>query len=83
MEMIKTPRGVAGYFMRAAPSSKSVGKVSRADVISESGIFGCALFGVEIVVEREVRWLVRTKGTESNEDGIAAGFSVLDSVVLI
>jgi hypothetical protein len=83
MEMIKTPREVGGYLMRAIPSNESAGKVGRADVISELGIFGCALFGVEDMVEREVRWLVRTKGTESHEGGIAAGFSVLDSVVLI
>ncbi|KAG2079703.1 glutathione synthase, partial [Suillus discolor] len=74
MEMIETPRGVSGYLVRASPSSSG---------ISELGIFGYALFGEGEVVEREVGWLVRTKGTESNEGGVAAGFSVLDSVVLV
>jgi glutathione synthase len=87
MEMIETPRKVGGYLVRAAPSSASderaEKKVVRADVISELGIFGYALFGAEDVVEREVGWLVRTKGTDSNEGGVAAGFSVLDSVVLV
>jgi hypothetical protein len=32
------------------------------------------------VVEREVGWLVRTKGMESNE---VTGFLVLDSVLLV
>ncbi|KAG1739534.1 glutathione synthase [Suillus lakei] len=90
MEMIETPRGVSGYLVRASPSRSGTDdgstekKVVRTEVISELGIFGYALFGKgEEVVEREVGWLVRTKGTESNEGGVAAGFSVLDSVVLV
>ncbi|KAG2753746.1 glutathione synthase [Suillus brevipes Sb2] len=89
MEMIETPRGVSGYLVRASPSNSGTDngttekKVVRAEVISELGIFGYALFGEGEVVEKEVGWLVRTKGTESNEGGVAAGFSVLDSVVLV
>ncbi|KAG1836543.1 glutathione synthase [Suillus subalutaceus] len=89
MEMIETPRGISGYLVRASPSSSGTDngstekKVVRAEVISELGFFGYALFGEGEVVEREVGWLVRTKGTESNEGGVAAGFSVLDSVVLV
>jgi glutathione synthase len=89
MEMIETPRGVNGYLVRASPSSSGTDngstekKVVRAEVISELGFFGYALFGEGEVVEREVGWLVRTKGTDSNEGGVAAGFSVLDSVVLV
>ncbi|KAG1733003.1 glutathione synthase [Suillus paluster] len=98
MEMIETPRGVGGYFMRAIPLSSSSGAgdanagvndgdtkktVVRAEVVSELGIFGYALFGDGKVVEREVGWLVRTKGADSNEGGVASGFSVLDSVVLV
>ncbi|KAG1885394.1 glutathione synthase [Suillus subluteus] len=89
MEMIETPRGVSGYLVRASLSSSGTDnastekKVVRAEVISELGFFGYALFGEGEVVEREVGWLVRTKGTESNEGGVAAGFSVLDSVVLV
>jgi glutathione synthase len=89
MEMIETPRGVNGYLVRASPSSSGTDngstekKVVRTEVISELGFFGYALFGEGEVVEREVGWLVRTKGTDSNEGGVAAGFSVLDSVVLV
>ena len=32
---------------------------------------------------KEVGWLLRTKGKDSNEGGVAAGFSVLDSLVLV
>ena len=61
------------------------------EVISELGIFGWALFsgrqvesGIEMKEkEGEGGWLVRTKGKESNEGGVAVGFSVLDSVVLV
>ena len=35
------------------------------------------------IKEKEVGWLVRTKGKDSNEGGVAAGFSVLDSIVLV
>ncbi|KAG2366242.1 glutathione synthase [Suillus spraguei] len=89
MEMIETPRGVSGYLVRASPSSSDTDngstekKVIRTEVISELGIFGYALFGEGEVLEKGVGWLVRTKGTESNEGGVAAGFSVLDSVVLV
>jgi glutathione synthase len=35
------------------------------------------------VEEKTVGWLLRTKGRDSDEGGVAAGFSVLDSVVLV
>ena len=37
-------------------------------VVEESGAIG---------------WLVRTKGKESDEGGVAVGYSVLDSLVLV
>jgi glutathione synthase len=57
----------------------------KAEVVSELGIFGWALFGGKDggVEEKEVGWLVRTKGKESDEGGVATGFSVLDSVLLV
>jgi glutathione synthase len=53
-------------------------------VVSELGVFGWALFGVQgqPVEEKTGGWLVRTKGKESDEGGVAVGFSVLDSLVL-
>ncbi|EGO23546.1 hypothetical protein SERLADRAFT_408898 [Serpula lacrymans var. lacrymans S7.9] len=90
MELIDTPAGVGSYLVRAADGGAGAGterqktKSVKAEVISELGIFGWALFGAgEVVSEAEAGWLVRTKGTESNEGGVAAGFSVLDSVLLV
>jgi glutathione synthase len=80
MELIIPPRDLGGYLIRAGSGSQGV---VRADVVSELGIFGWALFGAgRDVNENEVGWLLRTKASESDEGGIAAGFSVLDSVVL-
>lgn len=72
---------------------------ARSDVVSELGIFGWALFGGPGGQEKEIMqgkagnngedkkggcaWLVRTKGRESDEGGVAVGFSVLDSVLLV
>lgn len=80
MELIAPPEGTGNYLMRAGGSSEGAVK---ADVVSELGIFGWALFSAAGVKEKEVGWLVRTKGRESDEGGVATGFSVLDSVVLI
>lgn len=63
----------------------------RTDVVSELGIFGWGLFGRDedgratVCVNEEDRggWLVRTKGRDSDEGGVAVGFSVLDSVMLV
>nr|GAT54841.1 predicted protein [Mycena chlorophos] len=80
MELIEPPAGIGGYLVRSGAES-----AVRTEVVSELGIFGWALFGGEdgMVEEKEVGWLVRTKGKESNEGGVATGFSVLDSVLLV
>ncbi|KAH9900994.1 glutathione synthase [Cubamyces lactineus] len=81
MELIRTPEGLGNYLVRAGGGTDGAVKT---EVVSELGIFGWALFGPDSVIEeREVGWLLRTKGKESNEGGIAAGFSVLDSLVLV
>ncbi|KAI0636907.1 glutathione synthase [Trametes polyzona] len=81
MELIRTPEGLGNYLVRAGGGTAGAVKT---EVVSELGIFGWALFGGPdgAIEEKEVGWLLRTKGKESNEGGIAAGFSVLDSVVL-
>jgi glutathione synthase len=86
MRLIEVPKGVKGWLVRAgsldfaATSQRAV----QAEVVSELGIFGWALFGEgKVVEEEEVGWLVRTKGKDSNEGGVATGFSVLDSVLLV
>lgn len=97
MALIVPPAGVGSYLVRAMSGASGAGKsgteesekLVHADTISELGIFGWALFGKDEgngVIRKErgdVGWLMRTKGVESNEGGVAAGFSVLDSVVLV
>jgi hypothetical protein len=57
------------------------------ETISELGVYGTVLFGAGEVMwndnEGPVGTLLRTKGKESDEGGVAVGFSVLDSVVLV
>lgn len=81
MELIVPPEGLQGYLIRGGGTD-----TVKTDVASELGIFGWTLFGGEkrqVLQEKEVGWLVRTKGKDSNEGGVATGFSVLDSVVLV
>lgn len=82
MELIRTPQGLGNYLVRAGGANEGA---VQSEVISELGIFGWALFGGADgkVEEKEVGWLVRTKGKDSNEGGVAAGFSVLDSILLV
>ncbi|KAF7291892.1 Glutathione synthetase [Mycena indigotica] len=80
MELIEPPEGTGGYLVRSG-----VDQAMRTEVVSELGIFGWALYGGRDgkIEEKEAGWLVRTKGKESNEGGVATGFSVLDSIFLV
>lgn len=84
MKLIAAPTNMGNYLVRAGGGTEGAVK---SEVISELGIFGWALFGrtddQDQIKDKEVGWLVRTKGKESNEGGVAAGFSVLDSIVLV
>ena len=82
MELIETPKGVNNYLVRAGSGSRGAVKT---ETISELGIFGWALFGpgAKKIKHEEAGWLVRTKGTDSDEGGVATGFSVLDSLLLV
>lgn len=70
------------------------GKVGASEVVGELGIFGVCLWDskptqghemaeVQILNNFEAGWLLRTKGRESEEGGVAAGFGVIDSVCLV
>ncbi|KAF8158447.1 glutathione synthase [Crassisporium funariophilum] len=85
MELIQPPEDAGNYLIRAGATNGESQVPVKAAVVSELGIFGYALFGgpSKDVVEREVGWLVRTKGKDSNEGGVATGFSVLDSLLLV
>ncbi|KAG6890584.1 hypothetical protein C0992_000402 [Termitomyces sp. T32_za158] len=81
MELITPPIGAGNYLVRAGGGHEAAIKV---EVVSEFGIFGWALFGTHMDIrQKEVGWLVRTKGKDSDEGGVATGFSVLDSVLLV
>ncbi|KAL5519732.1 hypothetical protein ACEPAG_1392 [Sanghuangporus baumii] len=85
MRLIEPPQELGGYLVRAGSGESSA---ARKDVVSELGVFGWALFGGPrkeggVVRQGDGGWLVRTKGRESDEGGVAVGFSVLDSVLLV
>ena len=84
MQLIQPPE-CGNYLVRAGSTNLDVHQPVKAATLSELGIFGWALFGGpgESVDEREVGSLLRTKWKEDNEGGVATGFSVLDSVLLV
>ena len=67
------------------------GDVKSGEVIGELGIYGVCLWrgghgqkgGPDILANWEAGHLLRTKGRESEEGGVAAGFGAVDSVCLI
>ncbi|KAF9202444.1 hypothetical protein BGZ49_007404 [Haplosporangium sp. Z 27] len=70
------------------PITKNVllrkGELQKADVVSELGVYGIYLNdGQKIVRNDNGGHLLRTKGVESNEGGVAAGFAVIDSLLLV
>jgi glutathione synthase len=88
MRLIEVPKKVGGWLLRAGnldyASADGEERAVQGEAVSELGIFGWSLFGGgKVEKEEEVGWLVRTKGKDSNEGGVATGFSVLDSVLLV
>ena len=84
--LIEPPQGTGGYLVRAgADAGGDESGAAKAEVASELGIFGWALFGPRGRVQQggagkkwsEGAFLVRTKGRKSDEGGVAVGFSVL------
>ena len=70
------------------PANTSVmlrlGAVVEGDTLSELGVYGTFLRrGDEVLLNREAGHLVRTKAATSDEGGVAAGFAVLDSPMLV
>jgi glutathione synthetase len=65
------------------------GQTRKAGVICELGIFGACVWenasdgAFKIHYNEEVGHLLRTKGDESHEGGVAAGFGALDSPLLV
>lgn len=67
------------------------GEVRSGEVIGELGIFGVCIWrnnqtakeSAEVLENYEAGFLLRTKGRESQEGGVAAGFGAVDSVLLV
>ena len=67
------------------------GEVQSGGVIGELGIYGTCLWrttvegsiGSRMLLNEEAGYLLRTKGRESEEGGVAAGFGAVDSVCLV
>lgn len=82
MELIQPPADAKNTVLR------SDGQVVSGNVISELGIFGTCLWDtkpdgtINLLQNDEGGYLLRTKGRDSDEGGVAAGFSSLDSLVL-
>jgi len=78
MELIQPPAAARNTVLR------SDGQVLSGHVIGELGIFGTILWHRDgtVLHNKEGGWLMRTKGKESDEGGVAAGFSSLDSIIL-
>ncbi|KHN99510.1 glutathione synthetase large chain [Metarhizium album ARSEF 1941] len=78
MELIKAPAEI-NLILRN-------GNVENGRVISELGIYGTCLWNQEtgeVIRNEQAGWLLRTKGEDSQEGGVAAGYGCMDSVSLI
>lgn len=91
MSLIKPPSGLGNYLVKAATNGTAAGAVLAKDTVSELGVYGAVLFenckddkeGVKVEHHQWGGYLLRTKGRESDEGGVAVGFSVIDSPLLI
>ncbi|KAK5664174.1 hypothetical protein OQA88_390 [Cercophora sp. LCS_1] len=78
MELI-TPPPVANIILRN-------GKLEQGGVICELGVYGTCLWdqtGTGTLHNEESGYLLRTKGDQSEEGGVAAGYGCMDSVALV
>ena len=89
MELIKSP-STRNSILRN-------GIIQSGEVIGELGVFGVCLwrqsdqvgrtgketFEGSVLANWEAGWLLRTKGHESEEGGVAAGFGAVDSICLV
>jgi glutathione synthase len=83
MDLIRPPEGSRNYLVRAGDSEPRLG-----EVVSELGIYGTILYTdkggqCDISSNAPAGHLLRTKGKESDEGGVAVGFSVIDSPLLV
>ncbi|WVR04500.1 glutathione synthetase [Kwoniella sp. DSM 27419] len=78
MELIEPPKGLHNWLVRGGDN-----KARKADIVSELGVYGVMLYGGGQAVNQGAGTLLRTKGRESDEGGVAIGISSIDSPLLI
>lgn len=88
MDLIEPPKGVEQVLVKAGEA-----RGARAEVVSELGVYGVVLLRedtdgsrggeAEVLVNETVGHLLRTKASSSDEGGVAVGFSVIDSPLLV
>ncbi|CAG8607355.1 9089_t:CDS:2 [Funneliformis mosseae] len=69
------------------PSMRNIilrqGELVKGEMISELGIYGVFIGNDDVIVNEIGGHLLRTKGRETNEGGVATGFAVIDSPLLV
>lgn len=81
MSLIQTPQHRGALMLRAGQGD-TASLVT--DTVSELGMYGTVLFGDnEVLSEHSDGFLLRTKGSDSNEGGVAVGYSVIDTPLLV
>ena len=81
MSLIDTPKDRGAMMLRAGCGEEAQ---LMPQTVSELGIYGTILFGTkELEEQRSGGYLLRTKSSESNEGGVAVGFSVIDTPLLV
>ncbi|KAF3936712.1 hypothetical protein ABW19_dt0201012 [Dactylella cylindrospora] len=81
MELIQPPQ-IENIVMRN-------GETMQGKVVGELGVYGAVIWkdggngDVEVIYNEEAGVLLRTKGSTSEEGGVAAGFGCIDSCVLV
>ena len=85
MDLIEPPLGATAIMVKAGEE-----RGTKVEVVSELGIYGVMLFkassdgkGAKVLVNETVGHMLRTKGKDSDEGGVAVGFSVIDSPLLM
>ncbi|WWC87112.1 glutathione synthetase [Kwoniella dendrophila CBS 6074] len=83
MELIEPPKGLKNWLVKGGEN-----KARLADIVSELGVYGISLFGgndnnQNHIINKTAGTLLRTKGRESDEGGVAIGISSIDSPLLV
>ncbi|WWC59434.1 glutathione synthetase [Kwoniella dejecticola CBS 10117] len=80
MELIEPPKGLRNHLVKGGDNHSR-----NSDIVSELGVYGVSLFGGDVKqnITSTAGTLLRTKGRESDEGGVAIGISSIDSPLLI